>query len=81
MHQEELGLLKREVINIYSALSSENKELVDIILRKMPKIPGFPRFTGTLADAKHFQAKQWITIAKLLPFVVKGMLYIVVHFV
>lgn len=38
----------------------------------MPKIPGFPKFTGFLADAKHFQAKQWITIAKLLPFAIKG---------
>jgi len=38
----------------------------------MLKIPGFPKFTGFLADAKHFQAKQWITIAKLLPFAIKG---------
>jgi hypothetical protein len=75
MHQEELGLLKKEVINIYARLDAVQKELVDSLLRRMPKVPGFPRFTGTLADAKHFQAKQWITIAKLLPFVVKGILH------
>jgi len=72
MHQEELGLLKKEIVNIYAKLTSSDKLLVDRLLREMPKVPGFPKFTGTLADAKHFQAKQWITIAKLIPFVVKG---------
>ena len=74
MHQEELGLLKKEVIFLYDKLTPEQKLDVDQSLCKMPKVPGFPKFTGTLDDASHFQAKQWITIAKLLPFVVKGII-------
>ena len=49
MHQEELGLLKKEIELVYEGLSDEEKSIVDCKLQQMPKIPGFPRITRPLS--------------------------------
>ena len=49
MHQEELGLLKKEIELVYKGLSDEEKSIIDSKLQQMPKIPGFPRITKPLS--------------------------------
>lgn len=72
MHQEELGLLKKEISLLYEGLSSSTKSEVDTRLYKMPTIPGFPSPAVSLQYAKHFQAKDWISIAKCILIVCEG---------
>jgi hypothetical protein len=49
MHQEELGLLKKEILLIYNLLPEEQKKIVDTKLQNAPKIPGFPSITRSLS--------------------------------
>jgi len=74
MHNEELGLVKKEIEFIYNSLSEDKQLLLDVRLRNMPKIPYFPSFTRTLEDLKSFKAKDWITICKTICYAVQGML-------
>lgn len=43
MHQEELGLLKKEIVMLFNNLSEKKQDVLDAILREMPKVPNFPR--------------------------------------
>ena len=49
MHQEKLGLLKKEIELVYEGLSDEENSIIDSKLQQMPKIPGFPRITRPLS--------------------------------
>ena len=72
MHNEELGLIKKEISSIYDDLSEEKKKHVDTTLRNMPKIPGFPAVTRSLSESKSFKAKDWISISKYICYVMEG---------
>lgn len=72
MHNEELGLLKKEVTFIYDMLNSVEKKEVNTRLSEMPSVPGFPTPNRPLSYAKHFKAKEWIAIAKVILFVCEG---------
>lgn len=52
MHQEELGLLKKEILLIYESLTPAQKSTVDTKLQNTPKIPGFPSITRSLAKVE-----------------------------
>ena len=72
MHQEELGLLKKEITLLYENLEEAKQILVDSRLSKMPKVKGFPTPSRSLKYAKHFQAKDWIAISKCIVYVIEG---------
>ena len=66
MHNEELGLLKREILELYGNLTEDYKNKVDERLQNMPVVPNFPKITATLAKPGSFKAKHWIVISKYI---------------
>ena len=62
MHQEELGLLKKEITLIYESLTDEEKALVDFKLQQTPKIPWFPSITRCLSQVYNFFSNFFIII-------------------
>lgn len=74
MHNEELGLLKREISSLYASLSDDGKELLDNRIQSMPVVPNFPRITMPLSKPSIFKAKHWITISKYICCAIHGLL-------
>jgi hypothetical protein len=66
MHNEELGLLKLEITNLYNSLSAENRALLDERIQAMPTVPGFPKISISLSKSSQFKAKHWITVSKYI---------------
>ena len=72
MHNEELGLLKREITELYESLSQTNKDILDDRLQHMPVVPNFPKITVSLKKPGIFKAKHWIVISKYICCAVHG---------
>ena len=72
MHNEELGLLKKEITFLYSNLPEASQQVLDTRLQGMPTCPNFPKFTGTLGKPSNFKAKHWIVISKYICCAVHG---------
>lgn len=75
MHNEELGLLKREISALYQSLSDNNKVILDSRIQSMPVVPNFPRITVSLSKPSIFKAKHWITISKYICCAIHGLLH------
>jgi hypothetical protein len=74
MHNEELGLLKKEISALYESLSEADKETLDRRIQSMPVVPNFPRITISLSKPSIFKAKHWITISKYICCAIHGLL-------
>lgn len=74
MHNEELGLLKREISSLYDSLSEADKKKLDSRIQSMPVVPNFPRITVSLSKPSIFKAKHWITISKYICCAIHGVL-------
>ena len=75
MHNEELGLLKKEIMLLWNSLSKIEKTKVDQRISAMPVVPNFPKISISLDKAGSFKAKHWITISKYIVCTVWGMCY------
>lgn len=53
MHQEELGLLKKEIQHIFENLHPDKQDLLDERLQNMPKVSGFVCFNCHLTVNFH----------------------------
>jgi hypothetical protein len=72
MHNEELGLLKREISELYDSLDKETRSIVDSRLLSMPTVPNFPKISCTLENPSYFMAKDWIVVSKYICCAVHG---------
>ncbi len=66
MHNEELGLLCREVGALWKTLTPEARDELDRRVQSMPTVHNFPRITASIGKPGFFKAKHWITVSKFI---------------